>query len=200
MVWRTVPVVIIGLAVVAILAVVADQMAQAYVPSVDLGFSRYEARGLPLVMRTLLMLAAGVAIGAIVGRQLPALLLGLGASVAVVAVLALALPHWVPSTVLEAMETDPAAAIGGRLHTAVHYRLPTGEIVTADEGEMYAETVYQEAGFEEPDPGLLPQMFITGVSADRYPEVVTRESLAIGAGSAVLLGLAAAVAQRRRPE
>jgi hypothetical protein len=200
MVWRTVPVVIIGLAAVGLLSAIADQMAHAYVPNADLGFSRYEARGLPLLMRTLLMLAAGVAIGAIVGRQLPALLLGIGASVAVVAVLALALPHWVPSTVLEDMETDPAAMIGGRLHTAVHYRMPSGEIVTADEGEIYAESVYQASLPDEPDPALLPQLIITGVGAERYPEVVTRESLAVGAAAIVLIGLAGAAVQRRRPE
>jgi hypothetical protein len=200
MAWRAAPIVLIGLAAVGLLAVAADQMAHAYVPNADLGFSRYEARGLPLVMRTLLMLAAGLAIGAIVGRQLPALLLGIGASVAVVAALAFALPSWVPSTVLADMETDPAAMIGGRLHTAVHYRMPNGEIVTSDEGEIYAESIYQEALPDEPDPSLLPQLIISGVAADRYPEVVTRESLAVGVGAVVLIGLAGAAVQRRRPE
>lgn len=197
--WRLAPTLLIGLVLVAVLAVAADQLARAYFPHSDIGFVRYEARGLPLVMRTALMLVAGVAIGALVGRLLPALLAGIGLSVAVIVGLAIALPHWTPSTVVGDPD-EPAAVIGGRLHTAVQYRLPNGDLVSADEGEILTQAVYEEAGGEEPDPASLPQMIIIGVSADRYPEVLVRESAAIGAGVVLLAGLAALVVERRRPE
>ena len=74
----------------------------------------------------------------------------------VVVALAIALPHWAPATVLADIESDPAAMIGGRLHTAIHYRLPSGEVVSADEGEMYVEVLHEEAG-GEPDPALMPE-------------------------------------------
>lgn len=198
--WRLMPALLIGLVMVTVLAIAADQLARAYFPHGDIGFVRYEARGLPLVMRTALMLMAGVAIGAVVGRLLPALLAGLALSAAVIVGLAIALPHWVPPVELRDIESDPAAAIGGRLHTAVQYQLPNGAIVSADEGEILTESLYEAAEGEEPDPASLPQMIIIGVAGDRYAEVVLRESAAIGAGTLLLAGLAAMVVQRRRPE
>jgi ABC-type transport system involved in multi-copper enzyme maturation permease subunit len=197
---RLLPPLLVGLLLVTVLAIAADQLARAYFPHTDLGFVQFEARGVPLVMRTALTFLAGVTIGAVVGRLLPALLLGIGLSVVVSVGLAFALPHWVPSTLLPDLEDDPAAAIGGRLHTAIQYRLPNGDVVSADEGEAFAETVYQAAGSEEPDPASLPVMIIEGVSGDRYGEVVVRESLALGVLAAVLAGTAAFVVERRRPE
>lgn len=198
--WRLVPTLLIGLLLMAVVAISVDQMVRAYFPHGDIGFSRYESRGIPLVMRTVLMLVAGVAIGAVVGRVLPSLLVGIGLSVAVTVGLAVALPHWVPSTALPDMESDPAAFIGGRLHTSVQYRLPTGEVVSADEGEALAGPIYEQAAGGEPDPADLPQMIIYGVSGDRYLEVVSREAGAIGLVSLLLVGLGGAAVQRRRPE
>jgi len=197
--WRMVPTLLMALVLVAVLAVAADQMVRAYFPQSDIGFSYYEARGLPLVMRTALIFAAGMAIGALVGRLLPTLLIGIGLSVGVFIALAIALPHWAPATVLADMETDPAAMIGGRLHTEIQYRLPGGEVVSADEGEMYVEVLHEEAG-GEPDPALMPETIITGISTDRYSEVVLRESVVLGAGTLLLAGVAGAVVHRRRPE
>lgn len=197
---RLVPVLIIGLTLMAVLGVAADQMTRAYFPHNDIGFAYYEGRGVPLVMRTAVVLVAGMAIGAVVGRTLPALLLGIGLSVAVTVGLALALPHWVQPTVLADIETDPAAMIGGRLHTAIQYRLTGGEIVGADEGERLIEAAYDETGGAEPDPSALPQMFIIGISGDRYAEVMTRETAALGAIALVLTGVTAAIVRRRRPE
>ncbi len=198
--WRLVPTLLIGLVLVAIVAVAADQMVRAYYPHSDIGFSRYEGRGIPLVMRTAIILVGGVVIGAVIGRLLPALLVGIGFSAAVFVGLANALPHWVPSTVLPDIETDPAAMIGGRLHTAIQYRLPSGEVVSAHDGEIYAEAVYQEWLPNEPEPALLPTMIITGIGPDRYAEVVAREAAALGIGTLGLAAVAAAVVRRRRPE
>lgn len=197
--WRLLPPLLIGLALVGAVAVATDQMVQAYYPHSDIGFSRYEGRGVPMLTRTGLVLVAGVAIGAVVGRVLPSLLLGIGASLAIVVGLAIALPYWAPAAVLPDLETDPAGMIGGRLHTAIEYRLPDGEVVSADEGEAFVGALYEEAG-AEPDPVLMPEMLIRGVAPDRYLEVVLRESTAIGGATIALAGVAAAVVRRRRPE
>ncbi len=198
--WRALPVLAIAVALVAPLAFAADQMARAYFPHSDIGFVQYDARGLPLVMRTVVVLLSGVAIGAIVGRLLPALLVGIGVSVALTVGLDLALDRWVPTTMLSDIESDPAAVIGGRLHTDIRYRLPSGELVSADEGEIYAGAVYQEAGGAEPDPELLPKMLVYGVAQDRYWEVAIREAAALGGVGLGLFGMTAFVVHRRRPE
>jgi hypothetical protein len=87
--------------------------------------------------------------------------------------------------------------------TEVRYRMPSGEIISAQEGEIIVSTAYEaarEAGEPEPDPATLPQEVFTGISAARHGEVVLRESLALGALAAGLFGVATVVVRRRRPE
>lgn len=198
--WRALPTLVIGLALVSPLAIVADQMARAYFPHSDIGFVQYEARGLPLLVRTAVMTVAGVAIGAIVGRLLPALLIGIGLSVALSVGLGLALPHWAPSTLLGDLESPESGSwIGSQLSTAVRYRLPDGTLVSADEGEAFAEAAHEEAG-GEPDPAMLPEMLLYGLAPERYLEVATRETAALAVVAVGIAATAGFVVQRRRPE
>lgn len=196
--WRALPTLAIGLVLVGVLGVAADQLARAYFPHTDIGFVQYEGRGLPLVMRTALIFAVAVVTGAVIGRVLPALLVGIGLSAVVIVALAIALPHWVPSVEIAGLEEDPGAYIGARLHTEIAYRVPDGGLVSAEVGEAMTEEAYAAAAPDEPDPQTLPQMVIFGVAADRYWEVVLREWAALGLASIGLLGMAALVLERRR--
>ena len=54
------------------------------------------------------------------------------------------------------------------------------------------------AGEEEPDPATLPQMVGHGIAADRYPEVLVRESAVLGGAALVAAVLAGITVQRRR--
>lgn len=196
--WRSIPLIVIGLVLVAILAFAADQMWRAYFPTSDIGFAEYESRGIPLVMRAALMLMAGVAIGAVIGRLLPSLLVGIGLSVAVVVGLALALPQWVPSAELTG---DEMVLFGpGPLRTGVEYQLASGEIVSAQEGEILMSQPYEESGGEEPDPAEMPEQIMYGIAAERYPEVLVRESAVLAAATVLVAVGAAVVVRRRRPE
>jgi hypothetical protein len=199
LVWRATPVLLAALVLVAVLAVAVQQMDQAYLPKSELGFLRYDGRGLPLVMRALVALLLGVAIGAIVGRLLPALLVGLGLSVALSVGLGLAVNRWVPAAEMT-REQSPEGLTSNPLTTDVRYRLPDGSLVGHEEGEALVQAAYEASGGEEPDPSSLPQAVFYGISGDRYGEVVLRESLALGALAAVLGGTAAVVVRRRRPE
>jgi hypothetical protein len=199
--WRVLPALTIGVIVMAVLAVAADLMARAYLPKSDLGFLDHGSRGVPLVMRAVVALALGVALGALIGRVLPALVVGIALCVGMSVGLGLALDHWLPSQVLTQDEapgglTNPAV-------TDVRYRMPSGEIISAQEGDLIVENAYEAAaaaGEPEPDPATLPQLVYTGISAARHGEVILRESLALGALASGLFGLAAFVVRRRRPE
>ena len=197
--WRAIPVIVAGLVLVAVLAFAAGQMNQAYLPKSDLGFLLYDGRGLPLVMRAFVALVVGAAIGALIGRVLPALLVVIALSVAISTGLGAVLDRWVPSRELSA-EQSPMNGVGGVLTTEVHYRLPDGRVVDAQEGEIMAEAIYQESGGAEPDPSTLPQPLFYGIAADRYGEVVLRESLALGGLALVVAGAATVILERRRPE
>lgn len=199
--WRLAPLLLVALGVLTILAVAADQMAHAYFPNSDLGFVDYEARGLPLVTRSALMLATGMAIGAVVGRVLPGLLVGIGLSVAVSIVLAMALPHWVPSRELGG---EAAMMYPGSLNTDLRYRMPDGRPIDSETAERMMEAAYQ-AAYEadpgtEPDPSTLPQAIFYGIAANRYPEVLVRESAVLGVAIIGMGALAFAAVGRRRPE
>jgi hypothetical protein len=196
--WRLLPVLLVVLALIGLLAFAADQLAQAYFPHDDIGFTQYESRGVPMVMRACLVLVLGVAVGAVIGRLLPSLLVGIGLCVAISTALAAALPLWVPSAELTGPETVIYGP--GPLRTGGAYRLADGQLISAQEGEILVEQLYEESGGEEPDSALMPQQVMYGIAASRYPEVLVRESAAI-AGATVLAGVfAAAVIRRRRPE
>ena len=201
LVLRIAPAIVIGVVVVAVLAVAADLMAQAYLPKSDLGFLHHGSRGVPLVMRGVLVLFLAVVVGALIGRMLPALLLGIALSIGLSIGLGMVLDQWVPSAELTAAEapgglTNPAT-------TEVRYRMPDGETISAQEGEIIVSAAHEaaaEAGGPEPDPATLPQSVYYGISSARHTEVVLRESLALGAATFGLAGVAVLLVRRRRPE
>ena len=194
--WRVWPVFAVGLALVAVLAVASDQLARAYLPHIDIGFFEYQARGLPMAMRFALMAVAAIAMGAIVGRLLPSLLISIGVAVAISIGLQAALPGWVePAEVVEEFDFSP-----GSMTTEIRYRLPGGRVISADEGEMLMEQAYQEAAGQEPDPASLPEMVRIGIAAERYGEVVVRETAVLGAAIVLVVALAVVIVRRRRPE
>jgi hypothetical protein len=196
--WRSAPVLLIGVVLVAILAFASDEMWRAYFPTSDIGFAEYESRGIPLVTRAALMMVVGVAAGAAIGRLLPSLLFGIGLSVAVLVGLGLVLPHWVPSAALTGGELVVYGP--GPLRTGAEYRLADGEIVSAQEGEILMSQLYEESGGEEPDPAEMPEQVMYGVAADRYPDVLLRESAVLAAATLLVAAAAAFVVRRRRPE
>jgi hypothetical protein len=198
LVWRVLPILVVALILVGTMAFAAEQLAQAYFPHSDIGFDRHGSRGISLVTRSALMLVAGIALGAIIGRMLPGLLVSIGLSVALSAFLGAALPQWLSSTVLTGPETEIFGP--GPLRTGAQYRLADGRLISAQEGEILTQELYEENGGVEPDPALLPQQVIFGIAAERYGEVLARESAVVLGAAAVAGGLAAAVVRRRRPE
>ena len=196
--WRALPVLVAALVLIGVMAFAAEQLAQAYFPHNELGFDSHGTRGISLVTRATLMLAATMLLGAVIGRLLPALLIGIGLSVAVSASLGAALPGWVPSTELTGPETEVFGP--GPLRTGAQYRLADGRLISAQDGEILVQELYEQNGGEEPDPSLLPQQVMYGIASERYGEVLVRESAAV-LGVTVLAGaLAVIVVQRRRPE
>lgn len=196
--WRAVPVQVIGLAFIGVMAFAADQLARAYFPHSEIGFSQYDSRGLPMMTRASLVLVAGLAIGALIGRLLPSLLLGIGLAVALSVSLQAALPHWVPPAELTGGEMEMFGP--GPLRTGADYRSADGRLMSAQEGEILMQELYEQSGGAEPDPALLPEQVMYGIGADRYGEVLVRESAVLVGATLVTGGFAAIVVRRRRPE
>jgi len=194
--WRVAPMLIIGLVLVGTMAFAAEQLSQAYFPHNDIGFSNHGARGISMLTRAALVLVAALAVGALIGRLLPALLVGIALAVGVSAALGTALPLWVESA--ELPQGEPSY-IGATLNTGHEYRAADGTPIGDEDAEAIFQTVYEEHG-PEPDPSLLPVDVFFGVAESRYPEVLVRESAAIGAATVLVGALAAIIVRRRRPE
>jgi hypothetical protein len=195
--WRVLPVLAVTVALVGAMAFAAQQLAQAYFPHDVIGFNLYGSHGFPLITRAVLTFAVAVLLGAVIGRLLPALLIGIVVAAGITNGTEAVLPSWVEPAELT-QEESPFTG-GFPLITDLQFRAPTGSLMDEVEVQELYEAVYAEHG-EGADPALLPREVYFGVAADRYPEVLVRESAAIG-GATLLAGvLAAIVVRRRRPE
>jgi hypothetical protein len=195
--WRVIPVIVVGAVLLGVMAVAAEQLAQAYFPHADIGFAGHGSRGTSLVMRSALVLTAAVLLGAMIGRLLPALLIGIALSIGVSTGMDAALPHWVEPA--ELSQSDSIFSGANPLNTGFEYRDANGTPLDDQEAELMMQAIYEEHG-PEPDPALLPQEVFYGVAASRYGEVLLRESGALVAGTVLLGGAAVIVVARRRPE
>lgn len=202
--WRMAPTLIVAVVAVTLPAIAVDQMLRARWPHDDVGFLEYGMHGVPLVMRAALALGMGVALGAVIGRLLPALLVGAGLSVALAVGLNLAVPVWVLpgelATTTEA-ELESSFAVNARLGVrpvSSEYRLPDGTLISDGLADQIITAAYEAAGAEEPDRSALPQLVIHEIPATRYADVALRESVALAAGTLLLAGGAGLVVRRRR--
>lgn len=197
LVWRALPVLVLGLILIGIMAFAAEQLAQAYFPHTDIGFDRHGSRGISLVTRSVVMLFGALLLGAVIGRLLPALLVGIALAVGLSVGLDAALPRWVESAELSAQDSIESGA--HPLNTGAELRGPDGMPISDVEAEAIYQAIYEKYG-EQADPALLPQTVFYGVAASRYGEVLLRESAVVFGAAALAGGLAVVVVRRRRPE
>jgi hypothetical protein len=163
------------------------------------GFADSTARGWILPVRAVAVLSLGIAVGAIVPRQLPALLLAIGFTIALFAGLTIGIDHWM------AAEAKPIPIEEGRFGPFGDGPLifdmafrddSTGDVITMN--DFYNR--YGDVAF--PDDGQAPKGFTQvaiGIPGEEYPTWVLRESALLGVLSMTSAGLATLVVQRRRP-
>ena len=195
--WRLVPLLVVAVALVAVMGFAADQLTQAYFPHDDIGFYLHGSRGISLVTRAALMLMAAVLVGSLIGRLLPALLVGIVAAVGISSATDVLQRSWVEPT--ELTQAESPASGGFPLITGLEFRAPDGSLMNDVEVQRLYETVYAEHG-ESADPALLPREVYYGVAVSRYSDVLVRESAAIGVATLLVGALAVVVVRRRRPE
>jgi hypothetical protein len=208
--WLLLRIAFVMLVVIGLLAVVgvaSDVVAQSIQPSSNLAadFTWYGRRGGLLVMRGMLALGIGLAIGAILGRQLPALLVAIFAAVAIFTAVSLGMDRWLEA---DALPTPFGVEIGGTLRVGDRVELPSGKLVSfadldPDQGYNIAigpdgiiYTSFDEKGVGSDPIGLAVSLIVPGKF---YPTFVLRESAVLGGAVLLVAGLAFGVVQRRRP-
>jgi hypothetical protein len=198
--------VLVVVVLLAGLAVITDLLGAAMQPNDDLSRSfHFEGnRGVIIVARGILALGIGLLVGAILGRQLPALLLGVMVTGLLYAAVTFAVGRWNEIDAIEAWYDQDLGAplfVGSGVKLANGERVSMGEFYgdgteafQIDDGRLYATAADAEAGRES-----IGQEYILVIPGERYPEIMLRASLVtVGAGALVMVG-AALVTGRRRP-
>jgi len=189
-------VLVIGLVLIGAMAFAAESMAGASQPGSELGFLAHGGRGISLMTRAALMLVVAIALGAVIGRLLPSLLIGIALAVGLSTAIGMLPPYGVASTELTPAEMDGAAPFT----TGGAYRAPDGTPISEDEANAIGQAAYADYSPELPPDSVLPYSVSYGIAGSRYGEVLARETAVLVGATVLVGGLAAAVVQRRRPE
>jgi hypothetical protein len=192
---RFVPVLLVVAGTTYVLGIAADRLLASTEPGLDptSAFAQFGFRGVVLAARVVFVLTLAVLVGAIMGRALPALIVG-----GILAAVAIVGGIEVHSRILRSeavIVPDPETQVGA-LYFEERFRLPDGRLIGWDEVELYdpAPTDPEFAG-QWP---TLPRV-ILGIPGSRYREVELREVGALAGGTLVALLGTTIVIRRRRP-
>jgi len=192
---RLVPVLLIVAGATLVLGIAADRLLAATEPGLDPAnaFAQFGFRGVVLAARAVFVLALAVLVGAIMGRALPALIVG-----GVFAAVAIAGGIEVHGRILRSeavVIVDPELQVGD-LYIDQQFRLPDGRLIGWDEVEQY-DPQPTDPAFEGQWP-TLPAVNL-GIPGTRYGEVALREVVALAGGTLVALLATSIVIQQRKP-
>lgn len=201
---------LVCVALTAMLAATTEVLATTMRPDIDMSqdFHFHGNRGPLIVGRAMLGLGAGVLVGALIGKQLPALLVGMIVVGALYAASLAGLPRWYET---EAVVASMNEYLGGPLWIDSGIELTSGERLSwaevfgggdtrfmdtyqAEDGAYYASQADLEA---RRNP--IGRDYILIIPGERYNEIVVRETAVFTVAGLVLVGGAAAVTRRRRP-
>lgn len=204
---------LLGLALLAVLAVTSGVLTAAVFPDRTLGedFAFFGRRDLPVVARGVGAIMLGVLVGALIGRVLPAVLAAALVIGLAFAGLSFAEDQWNRAEA-SVQRFNPEFVDGqpfdmGALPVSYGLETADGEFISYSEASdrgMNPNFADEDGGWyaseEDLEAGRLlgydAQLVIPG---QRYPELVVRDSaLSVGLGI-IALGLAAVVVVRRRP-
>lgn len=190
---RVVVSLLVLVAVAYLAGAASDRLHGAFRPDVDLthAFDSYGLRGIIVAARALLVFGVAVAVGAWLGRVLPALLVGAGLATALLVGGTMA-QQAVMAT--ETVATDPAMVATGDLWMDQRFRLPDGSLVGWAYFVGSEDQLYDELGNSR-----YPEVAMV-VPGARYRFTEARETIALLGASAVALVVAGLLVERRRPD
>ena len=203
LIQRALPLAVVVIALAAAVGIGSEFVTRTN-PFADLaanpGFADHTARGWTLPVRALAVLLLAIAVGAMVPKQLPALLLAAAVTLALFVGLSIGMDTWMtaeakPILVDESGRFGPFAD-GPRIFDMAYREDASGEVITMN--DFYNR--YGDVAF--PDDGGAPEGFTEvaiGIPGEQYWVWVARESAIVGGLALVFGGLAAVVVHRRRP-
>ncbi len=190
------------LAIVAIgavaLGVAGDVLTHAapWVEGSDPGFEDWWSRGPQVAVRAAAVFAIALTVGALLGRQLPAILVTGGATLALFLAVFFVVDRWMEAAA-EPVPIAPTTVVSGKIYGGGLQNATTGELVSDEEASMAG--LWDEEQLDENGVPRGYTMYFLMVPSDRYGEFVLRESALFGSVAAFASAGAAWIVARRRP-
>jgi hypothetical protein len=192
---RLLPVMCVVIVASALAAFAAERLVGEVIPWLDprSSFTDYGARGPVLVFRTVAFASIGLLIGAIVGRQMPALVISVVACLALLILLMVSRPFGEPVVVSDGFQyPEGALPVGGA------YRAEDGTMLSYQEVVKRAPAGMSQDRTQEWAEDTHERVTLT-VPGDRLAAVELRESVMLSVISATAVIATMVVIQRRRP-
>lgn len=195
---RTVPMVLLALALGLAVGLAADRLEASLEPGFDpwASFNLYGLRGPVVAGRTVLVLGVALLVGALLGRTLPALMVA--AAVSALLILGMTnLHHQVLEREAVVELPDGPADYAADLVLDHATRLPSGEVLTFEQlMARFGDSRIVDEQIQQPGS----RSAVVVIPAERYLLVATREAVANVAVGLALVGFAVPVVTRRRPD
>jgi hypothetical protein len=166
LVHRAAPVVVV-VVLAALLVGIGGEVLTRSAPGnegVDPGFGDYGSRGALVAVRALAVLTLGIGVGALVPRQLPALLLALGTTIALFAALTLGMDAWMAAEAVP-IEVGPAQQGASRIFDMAYREDATGRLISFAD---YYSNHGGDIGVPEGEEPIGMTMVAYQVPGDRY--------------------------------
>ncbi|HEY7331670.1 MAG TPA: hypothetical protein VH859_01795 [Candidatus Limnocylindria bacterium] len=191
------PLVVMAVASVAV-GVAGDVLTHAapWVEGSDPGFEDWYSRGPQVAVRATAVFGIAVAAGALIGRQLPAVLVVGGATLGLFLIAFFVLDLWMEAAA-EPIPIAPTTIVSGKIYGGGLQNTATGQLVSDEEASMAG--LWDEEQLDENGVPRGYTMYFLMVPSDRYGEFVLRESALFAFAAAAVLAAAAAIVTRRRP-
>lgn len=165
-----------------------------WVEGTDPGFEDWWSRGPQVALRATTLFGFGVAAGALVGRQLAAILISAAATLALFMAVYLVMDAWMEAAA-EPIPVAPTTVVSGKIYGSGWRDDATGELL----GDEEASLAFDEDDLDEDGWPRGYTMVFYMVPSERYGEFVLRESVLFGSAAVVTFAGAAWVVSRRRP-
>lgn len=158
------------------------------------GFSDYGSRLGQVPVRAVAAVVLGIAIGTLVPRQLPALLLTGAAALVLSVLVSWGMGAWMGASA-EPIAYDHGYEAGARLYGQAFRDNTTGALISTEEWDQ------QQLSADNPDPGAPPGMtrIWLGVPGEKYGLWVLRESGIVLGLALFMAGMTFLLIQRKRP-
>lgn len=191
------PLAVVTVASVAV-GVAGDVLTHAapWVEGSDPGFEDWWSRGPQVAVRAAAVFAIAIAVGALLGRQLPAVLVTGGATLALFMAVFFVLDGWMEA-VAEPVPIAPTTIVSGKIYGGGLQNTTTGELVSDEEASMAG--LWDEEQLDENGVPRGYTMYFLMVPSDRFGEFVLRETALFGSVAAIATAGAAWMVARRRP-